>query len=41
MKCPVCGSENMMLDSAGHTGKYRCKDCGYIGPIVIENNEKT
>jgi transposase-like protein len=38
MKCPVCRSENIVLDSAGHTGKYRCKDCDYIGVLVIEED---
>jgi transposase-like protein len=36
MKCPECGSENIVLDTAGHTGKYKCKDCGYVGVVVIE-----
>ncbi len=23
-----------------HFGKYECKDCGYIGPIILEKDEK-
>ena len=37
-KCPQCGSINLVLDTAGHTGKYKCKDCGYIGSLVIEED---
>jgi transposase-like protein len=36
--CPKCGSSNLVLDAAGHTGKYRCKDCDYIGNLVLEED---
>jgi len=36
MKCPVCKSTNLILDTAAHTGKWKCKDCGYIGVLVLE-----
>lgn len=37
--CPVCSSTNIELDSGGYTGKYYCKDCGYVGSLIIEMNE--
>lgn len=36
--CPVCKSSNVVMDSGGYTGKYICKDCGYVG-IAIEMSE--
>ncbi len=36
--CPMCKSDNLTLDIGGQTGKYRCKKCGYLGPIVIESD---
>ena len=36
LKCPNCKSTNITLDTGGQTGKYLCKDCGYIGGFVIE-----
>ncbi|HID43343.1 MAG TPA: TFIIB-type zinc ribbon-containing protein [Archaeoglobaceae archaeon] len=36
--CPVCKSSDIALDTGGYTGKYICKDCGYIG-IAIEMSE--
>jgi transposase-like protein len=38
-KCPVCKSENIILDTAAHTGKYKCQDCNYIGVLILEMNE--
>jgi predicted RNA-binding Zn-ribbon protein involved in translation (DUF1610 family) len=35
-KCPKCGSKNIVFHAAAHTGKYECKDCGYIGTLIIE-----
>lgn len=35
-KCPVCGSNEIVLDLAGHSGKYLCKKCRYSGVLVIE-----
>jgi transposase-like protein len=38
--CPKCHPENMILWMGGFTGAmYRCPDCGYTGPIVIETND--
>ncbi len=36
--CPACRSSNVVMDSAGVTGKYYCKDCGYVG-MAIEMTE--
>jgi len=38
-KCPECGSTNLTLDTGAHTGKWKCKDCGYFGAFVIEEDE--
>ena len=37
--CPKCKSEEIILDTGGHTGKYNCKKCGYIGPLIIEKDD--
>jgi transposase-like protein len=36
--CPICNSTNIKLDAGGYTGKYNCKNCGYVG-MVIEMTE--
>ena len=38
--CPICKSEAIILDAAGHTGKYRCKDCNYIGVLILEKSSE-
>ncbi len=35
-KCPVCKSHNVTFDLGGQTGKYLCKDCSYLGSLIIE-----
>ncbi|MCU0861929.1 MAG: hypothetical protein MUE65_06400 [Methanomassiliicoccales archaeon] len=36
-QCPQCKSTNIFYDLGGVTGRvYRCHDCDYIGPVVIE-----
>ncbi len=39
--CPVCKAKNsMFLYMGGHLGiLYKCKKCGYVGPIIIEKHE--
>ncbi len=38
--CPVCGSSDLYYETGGYTGqKYHCKNCGYIGPLVVEADE--
>lgn len=38
--CPKCKSSNIILYMGGQFGKYKCKDCGYIGPFIIEKTIK-
>jgi hypothetical protein len=38
--CPKCKSADITLYMGGKFGKYLCKKCGYIGPIIIEKQEK-
>ena len=35
-RCPVCLSYELELYMGGQFGKYRCKSCGYLGPLVVE-----
>ncbi len=37
--CPVCKSIEIELDTGGYTGKYYCKNCGYIGSFILEMTE--
>ncbi|KQC04972.1 MAG: hypothetical protein APR53_09200 [Methanoculleus sp. SDB] len=40
--CPVCGSTEMYLVAGGYTGMlYRCKQCGYEGALVVEDDRDT
>ncbi len=35
--CPECNSTNVAYYMGGELGyQYRCKDCGYIGPLILE-----
>lgn len=38
--CPVCKEEALKLFVGGQTGQYECKHCGYIGPLMVEKEEK-
>ncbi len=38
--CPVCKSTEIEFDAGGYTGKYFCKNCGYVGSFVIEMTEE-
>lgn len=40
LKCPVCRSEEITIYMGAHFGKYLCKKCGYIGPLVIDEDKK-
>ncbi len=38
-KCPQCGSVEVTLWMGAQAGMiYSCKDCGYRGPLVIEED---
>ena len=40
--CPSCRSREVFVESGGCTGMiYRCKHCGYRGPLVVEVDEDT
>ncbi len=40
LKCLYCKSTEVGLYMGFQFGKYQCKKCGYVGVIVIEENEK-
>ncbi|MDI9610407.1 MAG: TFIIB-type zinc ribbon-containing protein [Archaeoglobaceae archaeon] len=37
--CPVCYSKDVELDTGGVSGKFCCKNCGYIGSFILEMTE--
>jgi hypothetical protein len=37
-KCPKCGSTSIDFYAGGLTGVHHCKKCGYLGPIVLEED---
>jgi len=37
--CPKCKSKYIELDTAGITGKYRCRKCRYIGALIIDKDK--
>jgi transposase-like protein len=37
IRCPRCNSRHIYPVAGGYGGwTYRCKDCGYAGPLVVE-----
>lgn len=34
--CPNCKKAGIEFFIGGQTGSYRCNNCGYIGPIIVE-----
>ena len=41
LHCPVCRSTKIYVATGGYGGYiYRCKECGYRGPLVIEYNDE-
>ena len=38
-KCPKCGNP-VDYDCGGQTGKYICRKCGYLGVLVLEEDDK-
>ena len=39
--CPVCGGSDLYYEAGGYTGKvYHCKNCGYIGALIVEADEE-
>ncbi len=40
--CPYCRSTRLIFEGALILGQlYRCLDCGYVGPLVLEEEEAT
>ena len=37
-ECPKCKSKDITLHMGGIFGKYKCKDCKYVGPIILEED---
>jgi len=40
LRCPKCRSENIGFSAGGQTGNYECRDCFYVGPLVLEVEKK-
>ncbi len=38
-RCPKCKSTKIDFHAGAITGCYHCKRCGYIGPILIEEDD--
>jgi predicted RNA-binding Zn-ribbon protein involved in translation (DUF1610 family) len=39
--CPVCGSSELYYETGGYVGKvYHCKDCNYVGALVVEADDE-
>jgi len=39
--CPICGSAKLYYEVGGKIGfVYHCKNCGYIGSLIVEANEE-
>ncbi len=34
--CPICRKATLEAYMGGILGEYRCKNCGYVGPIALE-----
>lgn len=37
--CPKCGSSNIKWVLPQDWSKWECKDCGYIGALIIEDSK--
>ena len=37
--CPRCGSSNVQWYLPQDSSRWECKDCGYLGPLIIESEE--
>ena len=37
--CPACGSGRIELWMGSRLGMiYKCKECGYTGPVIVEGD---
>ena len=40
VRCPACGSIRIYLWMGANLGMiYKCNECGYTGPVVIEEDK--
>ena len=39
MRCPTCGSEDVVVYEGGKFATHHCKGCGYIGPFVVDEKK--
>jgi transposase-like protein len=37
--CPRCGSTNIGWVLPHDRQKYECKDCGYVGALIVEDGK--
>ena len=37
--CPVCGSHNIQWELPHTWSTWRCRSCGYVGELIIEDGE--
>ncbi len=37
--CPKCGSTNIEWVLPQDWSKWECRNCGYIGPLIIEDGK--
>lgn len=37
--CPNCGSENIKWTIPQNWSIWECFDCGYTGPVIVEDEE--
>lgn len=39
--CPICGNSDLYYEAGSYIGKvYHCKNCGYIGSLVVEADQE-
>ncbi|MBM4248763.1 MAG: hypothetical protein FJ149_04900 [Euryarchaeota archaeon] len=39
LRCPQCGSDEVVYEAGLITGyKYYCKDCMYMGPLIVSDS---
>ena len=39
-RCPICKSSSVTPYMGGQFGNYQCKKCGYVGNLVVDDQEK-
>jgi Zn ribbon nucleic-acid-binding protein len=39
-RCPNCKSDDVEIYMGGMFGKYQCNNCGYLGALIIEENDE-